>query len=193
MQCNPLQVKQLELKPCDISKMLIPQPLFQGLVLEGDNVYRGTGRLEPHSATGTKVISLSITKWLIRDTTRIVVAQPKHGIFHSGEGYVVRWSYRLCTMRKLEGLSDTPSRRATYSNGVDSDARYMESGGRDKVAYFYWQGDDSSIVGKGTTAYSTVELDEERASQVSTCSVYTTSYSYNYKVIVLSLIMSLLP
>ena len=145
----------MELKPCDISKMLIPQPLFQGLVLEGDNVNRGAGKMEPHSLTGNKVTSLSITKWLIRDTTRIVVLQSNHGIFHSGEGYVVRWSYRLCTMRKLEGLTDT------------NNSRYMESGGRDKVAYFYWQGDDSSIVGKGTTAYSTVELDEERASQVS--------------------------
>ena len=147
--------------------MLIPQPLFQGLVLEGDNVHRGAGKMEPHSLTGNKVTSLSITKWLIRDTTRIVVPQSNHGIFHSGEGYVVRWSYRLRTIRKLEGLNDTPSRRSTYSNGDNSDSRYMESGGRDKVAYFYWQGDDSSIVGKGTTAYSTVELDEERASQVS--------------------------
>lgn len=171
-----LQVKQPELKPCDISKMLIPQPSFQGLVLEGDDVYRGLGRLDPHAAVGSKVITLSITKWLIRDTTRIVVPESKHGIFHSGEGYVVRWSYRLCTLRKLEGLSiyDTPSRHSTSSNknNSENDVRYMESGGRDKLAYFYWQGDDSSIVGKGTTAYSTVELDEERASQVSSSSLY---------------------
>ena len=156
-------MQQPELKPCDISKMLIPQPPFQGLVLEGDNVHRGAGKLDPHSSSGNKVTTMAITKWLIRDTTRIVVPQSNHGVFHSGEGYVVRWQYRLCTLRKLEGLSGTPSRRTTS----ESDARYLESGGRDKVAYFYWQGDDSSIVGKGTTAYSTVELDEERASQVS--------------------------
>jgi len=145
--------------------MLIPQPLFQGLVLEGDDVHRGMGKMDPHSTTGTKVISQAITKWLIRDTTRIVVPQPNHGIFHSGEGYVVRWSYRLCTVRKLEGLSasDSPTNRSATSANGD-----VCSGGRDKVAYFYWQGDDSSIVGKGTTAYSTVELDEEGASQVST-------------------------
>ena len=156
-------MQQPELKPCDISKMLIPQPPFQGLVLEGDNVHRGAGKLDPHSSSGNKVTTMAITKWLIRDTTRIVVPQSNHGVFHSGEGYVVRWQYRLCTLRKLEGLSGTPSRCTTS----ESDARYLESGGRDKVAYFYWQGDDSSIVGKGTTAYSTVELDEERASQVS--------------------------
>ena len=183
MKYSILQVQQIELKPCDISKMLIPQAPFQGLVLEGDNVHRGAGKLDPHSFTGNKVTTQSITKWLIRDTTRIVVPQSNHGIFHSGEGYVVKWSYRLCTMRKLEGLtsSSTPSRRTTSEN----DARYLESGGRDKVAYFYWQGDASSIVGKGTTAYSTVELDEERASQVSivmiTCeaSVFTTSWMVN--------------
>ena len=158
--------------------MLIPQPLFQGLVLEGDNVHRGAGKMELHSLTGNKVTSLSITKWLIRDTTRIVVPQSNHGIFHSGEGYVVRWSYRLCTIRKLEGLNDTPSRCSTFCNG-DSNSRYMESGGRDKVAYFYWQGDDSSIVGKGTTAYSTVELDEERASQVSVITIYVCYCIYN--------------
>jgi len=189
----------VELTPCDISKMLIPQPLFQGLVLEGDNVHRGAGRLDPHSSTGTKVTTCSITKWLIKENTRTVIPQSNCNIFHSGEGYVIRWSYRLCTMRKLEGLSyDSPRRSASSDVGAspqlahksstpecspnknfpppavsENDARYLESGGRDKVAYFFWQGDDSSVLEKGTTAYSTVELDEEGASQVSvTCLLY---------------------
>ena len=97
-----LQVQQSE--PCDISKVLIPQQPLQGLILEGDNVHRGAGKLDPHSSTDNKVFTISITKWLIRDTTRFVVLPSNYVIFDYGKGYVIRWQYRLCTLRKLEGL-----------------------------------------------------------------------------------------
>ena len=73
-----LQVQQPKLKPCDINKMLIPQQPFQELIQEGNNVHRGAGKLDPHSSTGNKVSTISITKWLIRDTTCIVVPPSNH-------------------------------------------------------------------------------------------------------------------
>ena len=85
VQCNPLQIKPLELKPCDISNMLIPQLQFQGIVLEGDDIYWGARKLEAHSSKSDYLVH---NKMADQGYHRDIVPQSKHGIFHAGEGFV---------------------------------------------------------------------------------------------------------
>ena len=62
-------------------------------------------------------------------------------------GYVVRWKYcvKLTGVKTLKGKEDVE---------------------RDKVAYFFWQGKDSTLNEKGTAALMTVELDSDKGPQV---------------------------
>lgn len=66
-------------------------------------------------------------------------------------GYVVRWKYCV----KLTGVKTLKGKQSRY-----------EDVGRDKVAYFFWQGKDSSLNEKGTAALMTVELDSDKGPQV---------------------------
>lgn len=53
-------------------------------------------------------------------------------------------------VRNLKGV-ETPRKQKT---------------GRDRCAYFFWQGSHSGVTEKGASALMTVELDEERGPQV---------------------------
>jgi hypothetical protein len=67
-------------------------------------------------------------------------------------GYVVRWKY--CVKR-------------TGVKSLKGKASRIEDVGRDKIVYFFWQGQDSTVNEKGAAALMTVELDSDRGPQVS--------------------------
>ena len=81
---------------------------------------------------------------------------PKQSIgqFHEGDAYVVKWKYMVSA---AVGRRQNPELRSAGP-------------GKEKCCYFFWQGRNSTVSEKGTSALMTVELDEERGAQVlSTC------------------------
>ena len=99
---------------------------------------------DPTSRTGSlQPLSLQLFEFRISEALNCT--------FLNFTGYVVRWKYCV----KLTGVKTLKGKQSKY-----------EDVGRDKVAYFFWQGKDSTLNEKGTAALMTVELDSDKGPQV---------------------------
>lgn len=89
----------------DPQALLQAQEPFKGIVLDGENLYRGKGRMRPDDVRGSKVTTVAVTQWWIKEYDHSILPEEDLGLFHSAEGYVIRWAYRATILRCLEGLS----------------------------------------------------------------------------------------
>ena len=70
----------------------------------------------------------------------------------TGEGYVIRWLYKIIKVRNLRNLNNS--------------ADIAKAGGMERCCYFFWLGNDCSVNEEGATAVMTIELDQEKGPQV---------------------------
>ncbi|XP_067018746.1 uncharacterized protein [Acropora muricata] len=145
----------VELKPCDPKSLLKSPPPLECQSFEGVNVGRGKGIptvcVGDIYKEGNLVTTVGLKVWHINEYRHFELSPAHHGHFHSGEGYVIRWAYFVLTDRIAR---DRKSRcRSTVT-------------GRERCAYFFWQGNDCSVNEKGAAAIMAVELDEEKGPQV---------------------------
>lgn len=147
------QEPQPELTPYDVTKMLPLDTKPVTLVLEGSNVGRGKSWVEMYEGLRREfeILTLGIDVWHILEYEHFKLDPPSHGHFHEEDTYVIRWHY-MVTQAGLKGLKGQSARHSLT--------------GRERCAYFFWQGQDSTITEKGASALMTVELDEERGPQV---------------------------
>ncbi|CAG2053418.1 unnamed protein product [Timema podura] len=140
----------MDLKPCDAKLMLEPNLTEPDMELEGNHLGRGTKYFDEETHRHYEITTQSVTMWHILEFEYTQLPQISLGQFHSGDSYVVRWRYVVTvTGRELNGQ---PSRHSAV--------------GRDRCAYFCWQGSDASLNEQGAAALLTVELDEELGPQV---------------------------
>lgn len=140
----------LDLKPCNTKEMLEQKPPEPDLVLEGSHLGRGTEYFDSVERRHYEITTLAIKIWHILEYDHNLLPELSYGQFHNGDTYVVRWQYMITqTGRDLSGQM---SRHSFV--------------GRERCAYFFWQGNESTITEKGASALMTVELDEERGPQI---------------------------
>ena len=123
------------------------------LILENNHLGRGDEWVDTEDGI-RKVFSvetLNVTVWHVLEFERHRVDDVSFGQLLDTDTYVLKWHYmiRQTGIRTLKG----------------QEARQTDSG-REKCAYFFWQGANSSVNEKGASALMTVDLDQERGPQV---------------------------
>ncbi|XP_029002852.1 supervillin a isoform X5 [Betta splendens] len=115
--------------------------------LDGFNVGRGYGLVEVEDWRSYDISTLAVEVWHILEFDYSRLPCQSIGQFHEGDTYVVKWKYMVCT---AVGKRQTEQQKT----------------GKERCCYFFWQGRNSTVSEKGTSALMTVELDEERGAQV---------------------------
>ncbi|XP_043116792.1 supervillin isoform X4 [Puntigrus tetrazona] len=123
-------------------------------VLDGQNVGRGHGPVENGSddcMRSLEISTVSVDVWHILEFDYSRLPKQSIGQFHEGDAYVVKWKYMVS---------------AAVGSRQKPDQVRSAGPGREKCCYFFWQGRNSTVSEKGTSALMTVELDEERGAQM---------------------------
>ncbi|KAM9458984.1 supervillin-like isoform 1-T1 [Salvelinus alpinus] len=138
-------------RPYDAALMLPVLQTAVSTVLDGMNVGRGHGSVEGEDRMRTLEIStVSVDVWHILEFDYSRLPQQSIGQFHEGDAYVVKWKY---TVSAAVGRRQNPELRSAGPV-------------KEQCCYFFWQGRNSTVREKGTSALTTVELEEERGAQV---------------------------
>lgn len=143
----------VDIKAYDAKKMIPVNGAPVTLKLEGADVGRGKKWAEDMQGfiKEQDILTLGVKVWHVMEYEHYQMPEDSYGQFHKGDTYVVRWQYMI-TNAGLKSLKGQAARHSLT--------------GRERCAYFFWQGQDSTINEKGASALMTVELDEERGPQV---------------------------
>uniref|UniRef100_A0A673FVM4 Supervillin-like n=1 Tax=Sinocyclocheilus rhinocerous TaxID=307959 RepID=A0A673FVM4_9TELE len=138
-----------ECRPYNASLMLMTVWTPVKTVLDGLDVGRGYGLVEGDEGRNFEISTLSVDVWHILEFDYSHLPKQSIGQFHEGDTYVVKWKYMIST-----------------AVGKRLHSERIIGPGKEKCCYFFWQGRNSTVSEKGTSALMTVELDEERGAQV---------------------------
>ncbi|XP_069770584.1 supervillin a isoform X2 [Narcine bancroftii] len=141
----------VDLKPYDVTWMIPISQAPVGTALDGLNIGRGYGIVEGEDGRQFEITNLSADVWHILEFDYSRLPKQSIGQFHEGDTYVVKSKYLVST---------------TVGKRQKSEIVRSTAVGKEKCAYYFWQGRHSTVNEKGTSALMTVELDEERGAQV---------------------------
>ncbi|XP_061823847.1 supervillin isoform X4 [Nerophis lumbriciformis] len=141
----------LDLQPCEARALLDNEPEPVKTVLEGVDVQRGHGVVRTEDRRQAELATVAVDAWHIKEYGEEEVPEESLGQLHEGDAYIIRWKYSITT---LVGKRQKPGELSAGAPG------------RERTACFFWQGLQSSVSEKGTSALKTVELGNFRGSQV---------------------------
>ncbi|XP_047015226.2 supervillin a isoform X6 [Ictalurus punctatus] len=143
------EVQSGECRSYDVSLMLPLSNAPIRTVLDGVDVGRGYGMVEGDDRRNFEISTLSVDVWHILEFDYSRLPKQSIGQFHEGDTYVVKWKYMV-----------------SAAVGKRLNSERIVGPGKERCAYFFWQGRNATVSEKGTSALMTVELDEERGAQI---------------------------
>ncbi|TRY59004.1 hypothetical protein DNTS_012394 [Danionella cerebrum] len=143
------EMRSGDCRPYDASLMMSVVQMPVKTILDGVNVGRGYGLVEGEESRNFEISTLSVDVWHILEFDYSRLPKQSIGQFHDGDTYVVKWKHMIST-----------------AVGKRLHSERIIGPGKEKCCYFFWQGRNSTVNEKGTSALMTVELDEERGAQV---------------------------
>ena len=142
-----------DLQGVDGEEILSREDADPDLELEMNHLGRGRGYYDEVERRQYEITTLGVTAWHVAESDYNQLPDSWSGQFHSEDTYVVRWRYKVAlTGRALASMGGGASKHKAV--------------GRDRCAYFFWQGQDSKVALQGASALHTVELDSEKGPQL---------------------------
>ncbi len=141
---------EVEVEAFDAHTMASWEVEEPNLELEGSYLGRGRGYYDVQERRQYEIETIATKNWHVNEHGVKLLPNDWAAQFHNEDTYVVRWTYKVSlTGRDLKGR---PSKHAAV--------------GRERCAYFFWQGAASKTTEKGASALMTVDLDEEKGPQI---------------------------
>ena len=106
-------------------------------------------RYDPVEMRGHNVQTIAIDVWHVTETERSELSKSSYGQFHSDDVYIIRWRYKLTPLTFGQTSATKPDI------------------GRDRVAYWIWQGVNATPNERGISALMAVCVNEEKGPHVS--------------------------
>ncbi|GAA6217930.1 supervillin-like [Lates japonicus] len=138
------------LGPCDAKALVSGQSLEgDGLVhnvLGGVDVQRGHGVITLEEGHQMKLNTVAVDTWHVQEFDDSEIPVESMGQLHEGDSYVIRWTYSISTVDKIN---------------TSDEGRQKEN-----TAFFLWRGRHSSVSGRDTAAFLSIGMNIQEESQV---------------------------
>ncbi|XP_059203970.1 supervillin [Centropristis striata] len=156
----PVLSSQPELPSSDVLSACDAKALVSGQSLDGDavvhnvlagvDVQRGHGVITLEEGHQMELTTVSVDTWHVQEFDDSEIPVESTGQLHEGDSYVIRWTYSVNTVDKL--------------NSTDECSRGPEQ--KENTAFFLWRGRHSSASGRDTATFLSIGMNNHEESQV---------------------------
>ncbi|XP_034567417.1 supervillin isoform X1 [Notolabrus celidotus] len=117
-------------------------------VLAGVDVQRGHGVITLEEGGQMELSTVAVDTWHVQEFDDSETPVESTGQLHEGDSYVIRWTYSINTVDKMNGSDESSTEH------------------KEHTALFLWRGCHSSVSGRDTAAFLSIGMNNQEESQM---------------------------